>query len=411
MLGTTFANLATALGLGLLVGLQKERSDSPLAGLRTFGLVALSGGLAALIGGESPWVIVAGLLAVATLVVVGNVILIKGHAAEPGQTTEIAIIVTYLIGALAVVGPREAAIVCGATVAILLHLREELRDWVDRLSDADVRAIMQFVVISLVVLPTLPDRTYGPYDVLNPREVWLMVVLIVGINLAGYGAFRVMGARAGVALAGVLGGVISSTATTVSYARTTREDPARTSTAVAIAWIASSVVFIRLMVEIAAVAPSFLPEAAGPMVVLLAIAATLAVFAWRSATSPGQSPLDPGNPTELRPALIFGALYAVILFGIAAAQDMLGDAGLYAAAVVSGLTDVDAITLSTSQLVDGGRLDPDLGWRIIVVAVLSNLVFKVGMAATLGSRAFAQRLGVFATITVLAGLTLVLFWG
>jgi uncharacterized membrane protein (DUF4010 family) len=411
MLSTTFMDLAIALGLGLLVGLQKERAESPLAGLRTFALVTLAGAVAALVGAATtPWVVVGGLFAVTTLMVTGNVVLIKGPGTDAGQTTEAAVVLMFLIGALVIVGPREVAIVGGATTAMLLHLREELRTWVDRLSDRDVRAVMQFVVISLVILPVLPDQTFGPYDVINPRQVWWMVVLIVGLNLSGYGAFRLMGAQAGTALAGVLGGVISSTATTVSYARQTKTEKGKDKTAVVVVWIASGVVFIRILFEIGAVAPAFLSHAAGPLLVMLALFALVAVVIWRSATAPSDNPLEPDNPTELKPAILFGLLYAFVLFVVAAGQDLLGDAGLYAAAVVSGLTDVDAITLSTSRLVSTSRLDPETGWRLVLIAILSNLVFKIGMAAALGSRAFARRLGSLGAIAVAVGAGLLVFW-
>lgn len=412
MLSTTFMNLAIAAGLGLLVGLQKERAYSPLAGLRTFAIVSLCGAVAAIVASETtPWVIVGGVLAIAALMVAGNLVLARGEGSQdPGQTTEAAVILMYLIGALVVVGSREVAIVLGASTAILLHLREELHTWVDRLSDRDVRAIMQFVVISLVILPVLPDRTYGPYDVLNPRQVWWMVVLIVGLNLAGYAAFRLLGARAGTALAGVLGGVISSTATTISYARQTSADKGRDGVAVMVVWIASGVVFVRMMLEIGAVAPDFLRTAAGPLLVMLVVFVVLVAIRWRSGTQPGESPLEPGNPTELRPAVLFGLLYAAVLLVVAAAEDMLGGVGLYAAAALSGLTDVDAITLSTSRLVSTDRLDASTGWRVILVASLSNLVFKWGMATVMGSRAFSRRLGVLVLVAVVAGGALLYFW-
>jgi uncharacterized membrane protein (DUF4010 family) len=411
MLSETIVNLATALGLGLLVGLQKERAQSPLAGLRTFALATLGGAVAALVGTiTTPWVIVGGLFAVTALMVTGNVVLLRSGETDPGQTTEVAIVVMYLIGAMTMVGSREVAIVLGATVAMLLHLKEELKNWVGRMSDRDVRAIMQFAVIWLVIFPILPDRTFGPFDVLNPRQIWLMVVLIVGINLAGYGAFRLMGARAGTVLAGILGGVISSTATTISYARTTKKDGDLSRTAVAVVWIASGVVFVRLMVEIGAVAPTFLPVAAGPLGVMLATFIVLGGVVWRTATAPGDSPLDPGNPSELRPAILFGALYAAVLLVVAAAEALLGDVGLYAAAFVSGLTDVDAITLSTSNLVVDGRLDPATGWRIIVLASLSNLVFKLSLATSLGSRAFARRLWALGAVALAVGGGLLFLW-
>jgi uncharacterized membrane protein (DUF4010 family) len=303
------------------------------------------------------------------------------------------------------------AIVLGATIAMLLHLRDELKGWVRRLSDRDVRAVMQFVAISLIVLPVLPDRTYGPYAVLNPRQVWWMVVLIVGMNLAGYAAFRLMGRRAGTALAGILGGVISSTATTMSYARLTKTSPSHTNAAVAIVWIASGVVFVRILIEVGAVAPSFLPTAAVPVSIMLIVFVAAAVAIWRSSTGPAESPLDPGNPSELRPAILFGALYAVILFVVAAAQDLLGNVGLFAAAALSGLTDIDAITLSTSRLVATGVVDQATGWRLILVAAMSNMLFKLGLAASLGTPKMAKRLAVLFLLAIAVGAGLIVAWG
>lgn len=405
-------DLAIAAGLGLLVGLQKERADSPLAGLRTFALVCLAGAVAAVLGEvTTQWVVVGGLLAIAAMMVAGNMVIMHGQGGDdPGQTTEVAVVLTYLIGVLVVAGPREVAIVVGASTAMLLHLREELHTWVDRLSDRDVRAIMQFVVISLVILPVLPDQTYGPYDVINPRQVWWMVVLIVGLNLVGYGAFRLFGARAGTALAGILGGIVSSTATTISYARQTKAADGRDSIAAIIVWIASGVVFVRVMVEIGAVAPEFLPTAAGPLSVMLALFLALTAVRWRSGADPGESPLEPGNPSELKPAILFGVLYAVVLLVLAAAEDWQGDAGLYGAAFLSGLTDVDAITLSTARLVATESLDPSTGWRVILVGALSNLVFKLGMAAALGTRRFAKQLGTLVFVALIAGSGLLFFW-
>ena len=413
MLSDLFLDLAIALGLGLLIGLQKERAESPLAGLRTFGLVALAGGVAAVAAEHATvWIIVAGLVAVVALMITGNWMLAVGDDphADPGQTTEMAVVVTYLIGAITVLGPTELGVVVGAVTAMLLHMRDELHSWVDRLTDADVRAIMQFVVISLIVLPVLPSETYGPYDVINPRQVWWMVVLIVGLNLVGYGAYRMLGARAGTVLSGVLGGVVSSTATTVGYARHTAGQEGREGTAVVVVWIASGVVFIRLMVEIGATAPELLRVAAAPLAIMLAVYVAVAALIWRSATAPGDLPIDPGNPTELRPAILVGALYAVVRVLVAAAQDWAGGAGLFIAAAVSGLTDVDALTLSTSRLVATERLDAGTGWRLILTAAVSNMVFKLLLASVMGSRAFALRFGRLTALGVGAGVALIVLW-
>jgi uncharacterized membrane protein (DUF4010 family) len=404
-------DLLVALGIGLLVGLQKERVASPLAGLRTFALVSVFGAVAALISRTAgPWLIVGGLAAITTLTVMGNVMSMRKGDIDPGQTTEVAIVLTFLLGSLVVIGPREAAIVLGATLAMLLHLRDELKSWVARLSDRDVRAMMQFVVVSLIVLPVLPDRTYGPYAVLNPREIWWMVVLIVGINLVGYGAFRLMGARAGTPLLGILGGVVSSTATTMSYARLTRVDDATSRAAVAVIWIASGTVFVRVLVEVGAVAPDFLPAAAGPLAIMIVVFVIGARVVWSSANAPKESPLQPTNPSELKPAVLFAVLYALVLLAIAAARDLLGSPGLFVAAAISGLTDIDAITLSTSQLVSRQLLEPDLGWRLILVATMSNMVFKFGLVASLGSRALARPLATLFTTAITVGALVIVLW-
>lgn len=411
MLTSTIMDLLIALGLGLLVGLQKERDASPLAGLKTFALATVLGSVAAILSEPfGAWLFVTGLLAVTALMVVGNLLMMRDGSSGPGQTTEVAVLLMYLVGAMVVSGPREAAIVLGGTVAVLLHLREELKGMVARLTDRDVRAAMQFVAISLVILPVLPNETYGPYDVLNPRQIWWMVVLIVGLNLAGYAAFRMTGARTGAALAGILGGVISSTATTVSYARTAKLDAGRAGTATVVIWIASGVAFVRILLEIAAVAPGFFPTAAPPIALMLLLFLVTSALVWRSATAAGRSPLDPGNPSELRPAILFAALYAGVLLLVAAAEARLGSAGLFAAAALSGLTDIDAITLSTSQLVGSGRIDADIGWRLVLLAALSNLAFKMAMAAVLGGRILARRLGGLVAVAVAMGTALLLFW-
>ncbi|MEX2049562.1 MAG: MgtC/SapB family protein [Gemmatimonadota bacterium] len=411
MLGPMFMDLLIALGIGLLVGLQKERAESPLAGLKTFALVSVFGAVSAILAAQTgPWILAAGLLAVTAMLVTGNIMMMMKGDLNPGQTTEVAMVLTFLIGALVVTGPREVAIVLGATVAMLLHLREELKSWVAKLSRSDVRAIMQFVVISLIVLPVLPDRTYGPYDVLNPRQIWWMVVLIVGLNLLGYAAFRMFGARAGTALAGLLGGVVSSTATTMGYARQTKRSDAKTRTAVVIVWIASGVVFVRILLEVGAVAPSFLPVAAGPMAVMLLFFVSAAGAMWRSTNSAGESPLEPGNPSELKPALLFGLLYAAVILAVAAARDLLGTAGLFAAAAVSGLTDIDAITLSTAHLVATDVVDASTGWRLIMVAAMSNLLFKLLLVASLGSRTMTARLAVLFSLAIAVGGALIVLW-
>lgn len=408
MIPDIFIRLAVALGLGLLVGLQRERTDSAIAGIRTFALITLLGAIAAQLGKAfGGWVVAVGLLCAAGLVLSGNLVRMPKGQAEPGQTTEFAALVMYGVGAWVVAGSMAVPIVIGGMVAVLLHLRDPLHRFVQKIGEDDLKAIMQFVLISLVVLPVLPDREMGPYDVLNPFQIWWMVVLIVGLSLAGYVAYKILGANAGAALGGVLGGMVSSTATTASYARRTREEPEGGRLAAMVVMIASTVVYVRILVEVAAVAPGHLRTLGPPLGAMLGLALVLSAAVWFLGRKKGAELPQQENPAELKSALLFGVLYAAVLLAVAFARQRFGTAGLYTVAALSGLTDMDAITLSTSRLVQGAKLSPETGWRAILLASLSNLLFKAGIVAVLGSRGLlGWVLALFGVVGVGGGLIL-----
>ena len=410
-LPTLFLQYGLALGLGLLVGLERERVESRMAGFRTFALVTVLGTLSAHLAQVfDGWVLAAGAVGLTGLLAVGNVLKLKAGVTDPGLTTEVAVLLMYAVGALIAVGPAEVAIVLGAGVTVLLHLKPQLHGFAAKVGDEDFRAMMRFALITLVILPVLPDRAFGPYEVWNPREIWLMVVLIVGIGLGGWLAYKLVGERTGALLAGALGGLISSTATTVSYARRSTASPGVVALASLVVLLASAVGIVRVLVEIAVVAPGFLPVAAPPLGILLAAFAALAVALWLRTGGEGAGMAEHENPAELKPALVFGALYALVLLAVAAARDRLGSAGLYAVAVLSGLTDMDAITLSTSQLVAGERLPAEVGWRVITVAALSNLTFKTGVVAVLGPRRLLVRVALLFGAVFALGLVLLAVW-
>ena len=259
-----FQRLGTALGLGLIVGLQRERAGAVLAGIRTFPLITIFGTLCAMLGN---WPIAAGLLALGAIIVGGGIN--QPDEKNPGLTTEISMLVMFGIGAALAEGPVAPAIAVAGAVSVLLHLKPQMHGFVAKLGDQDFKAIMQFVVVSLVILPSLPNRAFGPYNVLNPYKLWLTVVLIVGISLVGFLIYRFFGQKAGVAAAGFLGGLISSTATTVSYARRTKGETAASTMAAVIIMIASTVVFARVIAIIGVTSPDFLPKASLPLAVML----------------------------------------------------------------------------------------------------------------------------------------------
>ncbi len=408
---TAVEALALALGLGLLVGLQREWSAHHLTGIRTFALITVLG---ALLGLLSPtvgvWLPVAGLGAVAGLLIVGVVLSFVGPKEEPGLTTEMAALVMYGVGVALAYGQTELGLIIGGGVAVLLQWKQPLHRLVGRFSEPDIRAIFNLVLIALVILPVLPNRSYGPYGVLNPFEIWLTVVLIVGISLGGYIAYKFFGARAGTLLGGILGGMISSTATTVSYARRTRHTPEAIGMAAFVVVVASTIVFGRVIFEIAVVAPELLASVAPPLVIVMLVMGVLAVVMYGFRGGDAEHvPLDK-DPSQLKAAVIFGLLYAVVLFAVAAGQQWLGDSGLYLIAAISGLTDMDAITLSTAQLIKRGELEVDTGWRMILVGSLSNLVFKGAAVAVLGHPRLLKRVSIAFGIVLLCGMLLLLLW-
>ncbi len=296
-LTSSFQQLGIALGLGLLVGLQRERAASRLAGMRTFPLVTVLGTLCSMLSqGFGGWILGAGFVALAAFAILGNLVELRQGEADPGLTTEVALLLMFAVGAYLVVGIKEVAIAVGGGVAVLLQFKGPLHVVARKLGDADLTAIMRFALISLVILPALPNRAYGPYAVLNPREIWLMVVLIVGISLAGYIVYRFFGEQAGIVTGGILGGLISSTATTVSYARRTSTSPASNRAAAVVIIVASTIVFGRILLEIGLVAPSFLPAAFPPIALLMVLQASLAGGMWLWSRNEATEMPDPGEP-------------------------------------------------------------------------------------------------------------------
>ncbi len=407
-----FKPLAIAMGLGLLVGLQREWDRHPLAGIRTFTLITLLGAISALLAHDfGGWIVAASLLGLAALLISGNWLRENGDSNAPaGQTTETAALVMFAVGAMLMAGHTVPAVVLGGATAVLLHMKDRMESIVGSLSASDIRAVFQFVLIAMVILPLLPNETYGPYDVLNPFKIWLMVVLIVGISLSAYVAYRLVGVHAGSILGGFLGGMISSTATTVSYARQCKDNPKVVGTASLVIVIASTVVLVRVAIEIAAVARGLLPAVLPPFAAVFVLMAGISAWLYfRSQQGEAEAPKH-SNPSQLKPAIVFGLLYAVVLLMVAFFRDHFGDTAIYAAALISGLTDVDALTLSVAELFNRDRVGEDTAWRAILLATLSNLAFKAGAAGVLGGAALFRVVGTAFGITIVAGLAVIFLW-
>ncbi len=406
--------IGIAVGLGLLVGLQREKRFSQMAGVRTFTLVAILGALAGILSRDmdNPFIIPGFALTITIVMAISNYIKVhRDSETMPGITTEISLLLIFAIGVYLVSGHRVIGVIVGATVVILLFFKESLHGFIDKLKDKEITAIMTFVGISLIILPILPDRDFGPYGVFNPREIWLMVTLIVGLSLLGYFMYKMAGKKAGMISNGILGGMISSTATSVTYARHTADNPSILRISAFVIMTADAISVIRVIVEMGVIVPQKLSELILPFITLFVFMAILSGIMFYLASRDQQinEIPEPKNPAQFKSALVFGLLYAIILLAVAFAQDKLGNSGLYIVSVVGGLVKKDAITLSLAQSIRDG-METDLGWRLIMTGLLSNVAFKILIVGFLGSKKLLKWMTWLITLSIAFGVLLILLW-
>lgn len=393
-----------SLGIGVLMGLVRERRPGTLAGLRTFSLIALLGTLGGLLSerAEASWLLPAALLVLGAMMIAGDR---NDEAHEPGTTSTVAVLLCFCLGAMVWFGPLLPAVALGLLSTALLHFKPALRGFATRLTPADVSSLLRFAAVSLLVLPILPDQGYGPYAALNPYRIWLMVVLISGLSLGGYLLLQIIGSGSGVVLLGVLGGLVSSTATSLTFSRQVRDDPEQLRSARLVILIANLVVLLRLAALALAVSPAALPALAPMLACGFVFGAMVVMWTLHRLPAAEQGALVIRNPGEMRAALSFAGLYAVVLLGVAWMEDRVGEGGVYLAAAVSGLTDLDAISLSAMEMFNTQRLAPDALALTLLIAYGANLLFKLGLVYAVAGRALAGGLiGGFAAAAAGLGL-------
>ncbi|MDE2388946.1 MAG: MgtC/SapB family protein [Betaproteobacteria bacterium] len=391
----------TSLAIGLLIGMERERNPGSRAGLRTFALVAMFGTLAAMLSEKAtPWLLLGGLLIVGLMMMAAHS-RVKDDNADPGTTTIAAILVCYGLGAAVWYGNSTLAIMLAIITTVLLYFKTELHGITAKLSRRDLISMLQFGVLTFIILPILPDHDYGPYEALNPYQIWLMVVLISGVSLAGYVAMRLIGERHGAVL-GLFGGLVSSTATTLVYARRSMENADFTQLSVVVILIANLTVLLRLSIISAVASPAILPQLLPVLASGFLLGAGVMAFWWRKLNQQHDVTLpEIKNPTEIRAAAAFGLIYGTVLLCTAWLSDIAGSSGLYIVALVSGLTDVDAIALSSLHLYELGKLESAQAIIAISLAFISNTGFKLGLIFFIGSRLLARQCvsGLLATAT------------
>ncbi len=405
--------LAVALAIGLVIGIErgwKQREEAEgdrAAGLRTHALSGLLGGIwgaLALAGGA--WGVLALGLAFAAFAATITVFRYREmeHDKTFGATTVVAAMLAFALGALAVMGDKTAAAAAGVATALLLALKAALHEWLKRLTWEELRAGLILAAMTVILLPLLPDRELVRWFPVNPREVWLLTILIAALSFAGYVAIRYAGAGLGVLLSGLTGGLVSSTAVTLNMARLARQHPEREKLFAAGIMLASAMMMVRVLVIVGLINIALLPVLAVPLVVATLVQAGIAGFLgnWARDDNEGAGTLTLRNPFDLGVVLEFGALLALIMALAKGLAAWAGSSGAYALAAVSGIVDVDAISLSMARLAPSG-LSTDSAAFAILIAVTVNSLSKVALATTAGGLRLAKLLALALAAAFVAG--------
>lgn len=379
---------ALAALIGLLIGLEREHSQQEsetthFAGIRTFPMITLLGCTTALLAEENQiWLFAVGMAGMVGLIL--TVYAFSAQHGDLGVTTEIVALLAYLIGGLVYWNEIWLAVALGVIVTVLLALRPFLHNLVARIDREDIYATLKFVVVSAVILPLLPDEAYGPWGVLNPFQIWLIVVFVSAVSFTGYVAIKLLGPRRGIGLTGFLGGLVSSTAVTLGFSQRSRETPPLARHLALGIVIASTTMYPIIVLQVLAFNQEFARRLWLPMGLLAAIGLGGSALLWRAARSRELETTNFANPFRLLPAIQFGFLFTVVLVVTKAAQESLGDTGVYLASFLAGLTGMDAITLSMAQLA-GEEVSLHVAAQSLLLAAAANTLVKGGLTAFLGA--------------------------
>ncbi len=384
-------NIFIAIALGLMIGLEREyarykKRTQDYAGIRTFPLIALFGALSAYLGDRlSPWILAMGMAIAALLIILAYFALARRTTTNFGATSEVAGFLTFFIGVLSYYGELKLAAILTIAITIILYARTLLHRFAERIKNTEITAMLMFAVMVFIILPFLPNRWYGPGELFNPFITWIMVVFISGISFVGYILMKWLREK-GIALTGILGGLVSSTATTMSFAeRSVKEKKVSRALALGVI-LANGVMFIRILVEVFVVNQQLFFALLLPLAILALITIVVSYFIWIKAKDI-KGKLTLLSPFRLRPALKFALFFAAIIALTKIAHLHLAARGVYLVSFLSGFADVDAITLSLSQLAKGSLL-LDTAKDGIIIAALTNVAVKGGIAWFFGGKEF-----------------------
>lgn len=403
---------AAALLIGALIGLEREfvqqrSGEQEFGGIRTFALMALLGAVAAFLTDQyGPLIFLAVYLGL-ILLLWASLLASSMRGVEEGITTEVTALLVPLFGAMMIWNQPAVAAALGVITALILALKPRLHGAARRMSAEDLRATLEFSIITAVVLPLLPNEGFGPFGVLNPFQIWLLVVFISGIGFLGYVLMKFFGAERGVGITGLLGGLVSSTATTLSFAGRSKTNAGLSTVLAQGILLASCVMFPRVLIEVAVVNPALLRQVVVPLATMLIAGLTAVYLLWRRGRAEEKADhggVELSNPLRLKTAITFGLVFAVVLVAVEAANEYFGSAGVYIASILAGITDVDSITLSVSNLSLKGLLDPRVAAIAIILATIMNTIAKAVMAMVLGTPRLRRLVSRAFGLVVLAGL-------
>jgi len=409
----TVYHLFVALAVGLLIGLERgwhEREaveGERIAGIRTYGLIGLLGGCSAILAQLSQaWLLGLFFVGLCLLMITAYVVTTFGHHKDIGLTSLVAALLTFVFGALAGFGEVSIASAAAVVTTLLLGYKSSIHGWLNRIDEQELHAIMQLLLISVLILPLLPNRTYDPWQALNPYEIWLMVVLIAAVSFVGYFALKIGGPRRGAVFTGLFSGLVSSTALTLSFSRMARHNPAIQNALAAGILIACSAMFPRMLLLASIINVNLLHHLWFPTLVMTICLLLPTIFYLRSTPHEPQSAHSPiSNPLELKPAIVFGLFLAFIMLLSKILKVRFGDAGILILSAISGIMDVDAINLSLSRM-SLEDLNAQVAATGITLAAVVNTLIKGSLASIIGGSYMGLRVGLPLAISALAGVVM-----
>jgi len=411
-----FSRLAVALSVGLLIGLERghfERTEPKtiarrITGMRTFGLIGLLGALCTLIANEIHVLFLGiGFFAFAVLMTAFHV-LASGEDHDYGITTIIASLITFALGALAMIGFMNVAAAAAVIMTTILGMKPILHRIEVRLQNIELEATLKLLLISIVILPVLPNEGYGPWKALNPYTIWWMVVLIASISYVGYFGTKIIGAKKGLLLTGFFGGLASSTAVTVNFSRSGRETGKLIPLFSAGILVAAGLMYPRILIVAAIVSPPVALKMVIPLVAMASVCFLAALWLSRvevSTVVDREQTLR--NPFEMKVALQLAGLLAAIMFLAHALQHWLGDVGLFILAALSGISDVDAINLTLAGMASEEQITVAIAANAIIVAAITNTIAKGLLAAVIGGKKFSLHVSTTLLLTVVVGVAMI----